>query len=119
MSVKDDFVPKEEVVNATNIAAGKHNRTFRGQDFRKFTMQVMVSNVTVKIYCSNRPTPSWSGWVDMTNYFTGAATISSNSMVIQSTDVEFSWWKIEWERTNATNSVIIELNLYDRKAERG
>ena len=118
MSLKDDFIPKEQVVNDTNIAAGKFSRTFRGQDLRQFTMQVNVKNVQVKIYCSNWKKPGTSGWVDLTTYFTGAANINSTSMVIQSTRLEFLWWKIEWQRTNATNSVRIELLQYGRKIER-
>jgi len=118
MSLKDDFLAKEQVVDDTNIDAGNFSRTFRGQDLRQFTMQVNVSNVQVKIYCSNWKKPGSSGWIDLTAYFTGAANINTSSMIIQSTKVEFLWWKIEWARTNATNVVRIELLQYGRKVER-
>ena len=91
------------------------NITFRGTEFTKFTAQLQLSNVTVKIYASNMARPGSSGWVDLTNFFTRNATITSTSMIYQTTDIEQLWWKITFIGSAVNNAIKIHLLQYNRK----
>jgi len=115
MAQKDTFVPKSTVINDTNVAAGNHQYAFRGTEFLRWLMQVNIKNITVKIYASLWDTPGSYGWIDMTSYFTGSATITSNSMIMNTTLVHMPWWKVVYTRSKATNVVRIELMQYDRE----
>lgn len=109
---KNTFLSKVILVNTTNMTKVSNNAIWRGNDFLKFTLQLAITNMTVKLYASNVESPTTSEWIDMTTYFTANPTITSDTLLMQSDEVCVLWWKLEWTKTNASNSIKADLYQY-------
>jgi len=118
MSMKETVVPKDKIVDETNIVAGKHHFTWRGDEYRKWTCQVELTNMSVKIYCSNQKSPGAFGWCDMTTFFTGSTPLVTSTLLMQTTEIRVSWWRLEWERSAANNYVRADLYQYGEDTQK-
>ena len=109
----ESHVASIQLVKSADIAAGVNSATFDGKNFRRWSLQSRLTNMSVKIYASNWQKPGSNGWVDLTTSFVGAANLTDSTMVWQSTDLKVKWWKITWERSSANNLAHLELFRYD------
>lgn len=110
MKVKKNFLPKEKIFDRTNISR-EYEYVWRGS--KKFSLQLDLENVTVKIYATLfGKGATGSAWVDMTSYFTGNSTITSDTMLLQPNDTKVAFWKVVYSNTSATNHIKGHLLIY-------
>lgn len=116
MSVKKSMIPKENIIEETNQSVGTYNYAFSGTSHRRWTLQLKMKNVSIKIYCSNRKQPGANGWTDVTSMFspTGSDTIATDAMIFQSNDIKVLWWKIQYSVVDVSNYIVANLLLYDQ-----
>ncbi len=109
---KNTFLPKIVLADTTNMTSVSNWTIWRGNDFLKFTLQLKITAMNVKIYASNVEDAKSADWIDMTTYFTANPTISADTMLMQSDEVCVLWWKLEWTKTNASNRIKADLYQY-------
>lgn len=97
----------------SNQAIGKHNLIMRGTLYRNFTIQVALTNSTLKIYASNKKEPGVNGWIDFSSYFS-ATPITSKTLLVLTADLKVLWWKFEVTTSNGVNVFNLYLNRYNK-----
>lgn len=115
MKTKDSFKQKVILADVSKTTKSSDSISWRGNVFLKFTLQLNIRNMNVKIYASNIESPDSGDWIDMTDYFTSSATITADTLLIQSDDVCVLWWKMTWAKTNNSNGFVANLYQYGEK----
>ena len=112
MKTKDTLKSKVILADVRNTSKAVDTIAWRGNRFLKFTLQLRLNNMSVKIYASNVQSPAEDDWTDMTDYFVSKATITSDSFLMSTEDTCVLWWKMSWTRSSYTNYLKAHLYQY-------